>query len=79
MPDDRFKDVTYGKFECSVRPLKVDKPNRTGLVMGGDRINYVGEVGNPMAEMLLVKILFNRVVSTPGAKFMAIDISNVYL
>ena len=29
--------------------------------------------------MLLVKILFNSVVSTPGARFMAIDISDFYL
>ena len=29
--------------------------------------------------MLLVKILFNSVVSTPGARFMSIDISDFYL
>ena len=29
--------------------------------------------------MLLVKILLNSVISTPGAKFMTADMSNVYL
>ena len=29
--------------------------------------------------MLVAKLLFNSVVSTPGARFMAMDISNFYL
>ena len=33
----------------------------------------------PTAEMLLVKIMLNSVISTSGAKFMSIDISNFYL
>ena len=47
--------------------------------MGGNRIKYPGEVGTPTAEMLLVKILLNSVISTRGAKFMSIDIKNFYL
>ena len=49
------------------------------MVVGGNRINYPGEVGTPTAEMLLVKILLNSVISTRGAKFMSIDIKNFYL
>ena len=44
--------------------------------MGGNRINFPGEVGTPTADLLLVKILFNSVVSTPGAKFMTMDIKD---
>ena len=47
--------------------------------MGGDRTNYPGKVATPTAEMLVAKLLFNSVVSTPGAKFMTMDISNFYL
>ena len=47
--------------------------------MGGDRINYPGEVVTPTAEMLVAKLLFNSVVSTKGAIFMTLDISNFYL
>ena len=47
--------------------------------MGGDRINYPGEVATPTAEMLVAKILFNSVISTKGARFMTMDISNFYL
>jgi hypothetical protein len=77
-PPDRRKDVTYRKFVCSVRPEKLEQ-NRTRLTIGGDRINYPGEVATPTAEMLVAKILFNSVVSTPGAQFMTIDISNFHL
>ena len=78
IPKERRKDVTYGQFVCTVRPEKKD-PFRTRFTVGGDRINYPGEVATPTAEMLVAKILFNSVVSTKGAKFMTMDISNFYL
>ncbi len=78
VPQERFKDVTYGKFVCVVRPQKAE-PNRTRLTLGGNLVNYPGEVGTPTADMLLIKIMLNSVVSTPRAKFMGIDISNFYL
>ena len=40
---------------------------------------YPGKVATPTAEMLTAKLLFDSVVSTPGAKFMTMDISNFYL
>ena len=59
----RMKDVTYEQFLCLFRPKKA-VPNQTRFVVGGDRINYPGEVGTPTAEMLVAKILFNSVIST---------------
>ena len=47
--------------------------------MGGERINYPGEVATPTADMLVAKLLFNSVVSTKNARFMTMDISNFYL
>eukprot|EP00804_Cyclotella_cryptica_P025587 CCRYP_002823-RE/>CCRYP_002823-RE protein AED:0.29 eAED:0.29 QI:0/0/0/1/0/0/2/0/609 len=78
IPRNRKRDVTYGSFVCNVRPEKAD-PNRTRFVAGGDKCNYPYEVATPTAEMLVAKILFNSVVSTPGARFMTMDISNFYL
>jgi hypothetical protein len=49
------------------------------FTVGGDRINYPGEVATPTAEMLVAKMLFNSVISTRGAWFMTMDISNFYL
>lgn len=78
IPKERRKDITYGQFVCNIRPEKKEK-HRTRFTVGGDRINYPGEVATPTAEMLVAKILFNSVVSTKNAKFMTMDISNFYL
>ena len=64
--------------KTGVRPEKKEK-NRTRFTVGGDRINYPGEVATPTADMLVAKLLFNSVVSTKGARFMTMDISNFYL
>ena len=48
-------------------------------MIGGDQINYPGEVATPTANLLAAKILFNSTISTPGEKFMTMDISNFYL
>ncbi len=47
--------------------------------MGGDRINYPGNVATPTAQMLVAKMLFNSIISTIGARFMTMNISNFYL
>ena len=78
VPKNRLKDVTYGQFVCTERPEKAEK-NRTRFTVGGDRINYPGEVATPTAEMLVAKLLFNSTISTKGARFMTMDISNFYL
>ena len=75
---DRRGDVTYASFVCNVRKEKKEK-NRTRCVAGGNLINYPWDVGTATAEMLLVKIFFNSIISTPGAKFMTMDMSNFYL
>ena len=52
------------------------------FTVGGDRINYPGdpgEVATPTADMLVIKLLLNNVISTKNAKFMTMDISNFYL
>jgi hypothetical protein len=45
----------------------------------GDRIKYPGKVATPTAEMLVAKMFFNNVISTKGAGFMTMDISNFHL
>jgi hypothetical protein len=78
VPKEQMKDVTYGQFVCTVEPKKAE-PNCTRFTVGGDRINYPGEVATMTAEMLVAKMLFNSVISTRGAQFMTMDISNFYL
>ena len=47
--------------------------------MGGNLINYPEDVRTPMANLLLIKIFINSVISTKGAKFANADLSNFYL
>ena len=79
VPKDRAKDVTYGLITCLVRPEKMDEPNRTRLVAGGNRVHYPGDAGTPTANLLTVKLLLNSIISTPNAKFMTMDIKDFYL
>jgi hypothetical protein len=79
VPKARAKDVTYGLITCLVRPEKLDEPNRTRLVAGGDRVHYPGNAGTPTANLITVKIFINSIISTDGAKFMTMDIRDFYL
>ena len=63
---------------CNIRPEKKD-PTRVRITIGGNLINYPGDCDTPTANILTVKLLLNSVVSTPGAKFFTMDISNFYL
>ena len=78
IPNERRRDITYGRFVCDIRLAK-ENPYRTRLTVGGDKINYPGEVATPTCELLLAKIFFNSVISTPNARFATADISNFYL
>ena len=78
IPQDRFKDVTYIKFVCTIRTKKKD-PYHTRATMGGNLINYPKDVGIPTANLLLIKLFLNSVISTKGARFATADISNFYL
>jgi hypothetical protein len=74
VPKERTRDVTYGLITCLIRPEKTDKPNRTRLVAGGDRVHYPFDAGTPTANLLTIKLLINSVISTHGAKFFTMDI-----
>ncbi len=58
IPQNRFRDVTYGKFVVDYRENKEEK-ERVRLTVGGDRINYPGEVATPTADLLTVKLMLN--------------------
>ncbi len=79
VPQDRAKDMTYGLITTLIRPEKLDKLNRTRLVVGGNRVHYPGDTGTPTTNLLTVKLLLNSIISTPNAKFMKMDIKDFYL
>ena len=73
------RPVTYARTVCTVRPEKEEK-NRTRITAGGNLItDYPGNVSTETAGLETIKIHWNSVLSTPGAKWMGMDISNMYL
>ena len=69
---------TYASIVVSIRPEK-SETHRTRLTVGGNLINYPGEVSTDTADITTAKLLFNSVLSTPNAAFFGIDIKNFYL
>jgi hypothetical protein len=76
IPSNRV--VTYVRIVVDFRPQKKD-PNRVRITAGGNLIEYPGELTTRTADLTTSKILWNSVLSTEGATFMGIDISNFYL
>jgi hypothetical protein len=76
VPADR--KVTYGRIVATIRPQK-SETHRVRLTVGGNLIDYPGNVSTPTADMTTAKILFNSVISTPDARFMCTDVKDFYL
>jgi hypothetical protein len=72
------RKVTYGSFVVDIKDHKEEK-ERTRLTVGGDQIEYPGDKSTRTAGLITAKILVNSVISTLGAKFLVIDITNFYL
>eukprot|EP00815_Leptocylindrus_aporus_P007176 CAMPEP_0116058534 /NCGR_PEP_ID=MMETSP0322-20121206/5252_1 /TAXON_ID=163516 /ORGANISM="Leptocylindrus danicus var. apora, Strain B651" /LENGTH=220 /DNA_ID=CAMNT_0003542731 /DNA_START=832 /DNA_END=1491 /DNA_ORIENTATION=+ len=72
------KKATYLRICANYRPQKSD-PYRIRFTVGGNLVNYDGETYTPTSDLITAKILFNSVISTLGAKFFTIDLSNFYL
>ena len=70
--------VTYARIVVDYRPQKED-PNRVRITVGGNLIDYPGELTTRTADLTTAKILWNSTLSTPGAKFSAADVGNFYL
>ena len=58
--------VTYGRIFCMYRPQKTEK-NHTRLTVGGNMFTCLYGVSAPTSDMTTAKLLFNSVISTPGA------------
>jgi hypothetical protein len=74
----KHKVATYGCIVCNYCPQK-DKPHRTWLTVGGERITYTGDKSTPTADLVTAKLLINSTISTPQARFYGIDLANFYL
>ena len=70
--------MTNGHNVCNVCPQKKEI-DRTRLTVDGTRINFEGDCSMPTANLLTVKLLFNSIVSTPGAKHLGRERKYFYL
>jgi hypothetical protein len=76
IPKDRT--VTYAREVVDYRPQKED-PNRVRITVGGNLIDYPGELTTRTADLITSKFLWNSVVSTPGARYCTADLKLFYL
>jgi hypothetical protein len=76
IPTDR--KITYGKIVCDYKSHKQEK-ERVRLTVGGDRLDYSGDVATSTADITTFKIIINSTLSTKDAAMMMMDIKNYYL
>ena len=60
------------------KPDKTEK-HRSRLTVGGDKISYPYDVSAPTCGLPIIKLLWNSVLSTPGARYFTMDVKNFYL
>jgi hypothetical protein len=61
IPMDR--KITYGKIVCDYKPHQTQK-ERVRLTVGGNRVEYSGDVATSTADITTFKILINSTLST---------------
>jgi hypothetical protein len=76
IPKDR--KITYGKIVCDYKPHKQEK-ERVRLTVGGDKLDYSGDVPTSTADITRFKILINSTLSTKDAAMMMMDVKNYYI
>jgi hypothetical protein len=72
------KIITYGWFVVDIRPNKAEI-HRVRLTVGGNLIQYPGDVSTRSANLTTSKCLWISTISTEGAKYMCLDVKNFYL
>jgi hypothetical protein len=77
-PSQKEKIVTYGRFVVHIRP-NTSEVHRVRLTVGGNLIQYPGDVSTLLADLTTSNCLWNSTISTDGAKFMCLDVKNFYL
>jgi hypothetical protein len=69
------RHITYGIIVCDYKPHKKEK-ERVRLTVGGDRVDYSGDVATSTVDIKTFKILINSTLSTAYSAMMMIDIKN---
>ena len=70
--------VTYARRVVDYRSHK-DDPNRVCITVGGNLLDYPGELTTQTADLTTTKIMWNSVISTPDVRYMCFNVKNFYL
>ena len=54
-------------------------PNRVRITLGGNLIDYPYKLTTRTYDLTTSKLMWNSVISTPGAKYACADVKNFYL
>ena len=75
----KVQKLTYISKNCTYRP-KQSEPNQTQFpTMENFNTDYTGEISTEVAGLEVIKMYLNSILLTIKAKYMAMDISNMYL
>jgi hypothetical protein len=75
----KYRKITYGKIVCDDKPHKKEKEH-VQLTVGGDKLDYSGDLATSTADITTFKILINSTLSTEDvAMMMMMDIKNYNL
>jgi hypothetical protein len=72
------KKITYVNPVVNYRPQNED-PYRIHITAGGNLIRYKSRPSIRTADLHTAKLHWNSVISTPGAKYMCLNIKKNYL
>jgi hypothetical protein len=61
-----------------IRPNKTET-RRVRLTLGGNLIQYPGDVSTRLSDLTTSNCLWNSIISTEGAKYMCLDVKKFYL
>ena len=69
--------VTYSRLVASIRPHKTET-HCFRVTVGGNRLDFPGDNTTNCASLTTTKCILNSTISTPGARFITLDINNFY-
>ena len=74
------KDIreTYVRAVCDTQPQKTDT-HRTRLTVGGNLMDYPGEVSTTTSDLNTMKIHINSSISDVKSRYMCMDVNYFYL
>ena len=75
IPPDR--KVTYAQMVAPIRPTKAEV-NRVRVTVGGNCLDFPGATTTHCTRLKTTKFLLNSTISTPGDRFMTLDIKDFY-